>query len=124
MSHEDVAFDAAWPDPAQPGVPAMPHTRDFHWINVGAETPILMVGDWCPLQRNWFFDGGISTPEDLAACFYLGPVITPVEYAAALRDAERRGARQEQGRAKDAFQRGWEAGLAAERPRRETPPDA
>ena len=85
--------DTHWPDPSRPGVPDMPDQRDFHWVDVGNDEPLLLVGDWCPTEGNWFFDGGVTAPEELAACRYLGAVVTPTEFAATVRETERAGAR-------------------------------
>lgn len=62
-----------WPNPAEPGVPALALEDSFHWLAL-AKTGEPTIGQWSPDLWCWVmtFWGKIVTPENMAHLDYVG----------------------------------------------------
>jgi hypothetical protein len=62
-----------WPNPSEPGVPALPLENGFHWM-AWASTGALTVGQWDADLWMWVlcYLGCFTEPKDMAHLNYLG----------------------------------------------------
>ena len=83
-----------WPDPARPGVPP---NKGPHWLRYGSSDDIYWWNGkeyWSEIEGGYHSESWRPTVEWASACTYLGPVLTPAEVDARVKQA-RRDAREE-----------------------------
>ena len=67
-----------WPNPAEPGVPALALEDGFHWLAL-AETGEPTIGQWSPDLWCWVmtFWGKMVSPKNIAHLDYIGIAYPP-----------------------------------------------
>lgn len=70
--------DLNWPNPNEPGVPALPLESGFHFM-AWPETGVLTIGEWHPDVWCWVISylGAFVDAEELAHLRYIGPIPPP-----------------------------------------------